>query len=554
MNCAVRYCRNHTKMAKSPGKVISFHSFPKGDSQTTWLEALGIVGNWKWSKAKGVCSDHFKEDEFIMRVGKRCLKVNAVPSVKLSEDTVHKKTIMRKRKHYIRAKGLKESQKMVYRCSACSYQTTDSSNFNKHKIIHLTLEERRWFLCTPCGKKYLTKKSLRDHIYNDHTDSRTKEILKESQRKVYRCSTCSYQTLYKSYLNTHKKIHLALEKRRLFVCAHCNKKYMSKRTLRRHLHNNHTDSRAKGLKESQKKVYRCSTCSYQTPYKSHLNAHNNIHLPPEKQKLKKSHRCSTCSYQTPYKSHLNRHNNIHLPLEERQLKELQKQVYTCSICSYQTPCKSHFNTHKNTHLPPEERQLFAGAHCEKTYMSKIPLRDHLHNDHTYSRVKESQKKVYRCSTCGCKTPYKHYLNRHKKIHLALEERQLFARAHCDKTYMSTIPLRDHFHNDHTYSRNADEVILDSLKIEIDDHTPIKDEFKYAESATSEEKFECFLKIELDDVTPILNNDIHDDFKNAENLSVAEKVKLTDFIKMEPDDNSLFLDEDAFFKQENIHNF
>ncbi|XP_030755549.1 zinc finger protein 197-like isoform X3 [Sitophilus oryzae] len=492
MNCAVRYCRNHTKMAKSPGKVISFHSFPKGDSQTTWLEALGIVGNWKWSKAKGVCSDHFKEDEFIMRVGKRCLKVNAVPSVKLSEDTVHKKTIMRKRKHYIRAKGLKESQKMVYRCSACSYQTTDSSNFNKHKIIHLTLEERRWFLCTPCGKKYLTKKSLRDHIYNDHTDSRTKEILKESQRKVYRCSTCSYQTLYKSYLNTHKKIHLALEKRRLFVCAHCNKKYMSKRTLRRHLHNNHTDSRhcsirAKGLKESQKKVYRCSTCSYQTPYKSHLNAHNNIHLPPEKQKLKKSHRCSTCSYQTPYKSHLNRHNNIHLPLEERQLKELQKQVYTCSICSYQTPCKSHFNTHKNTHLPPEERQLFAGAHCEKTYMSKIPLRDHLHNDHTYSR-------------------------------------------------------------------NADEVILDSLKIEIDDHTPIKDEFKYAESATSEEKFECFLKIELDDVTPILNNDIHDDFKNAENLSVAEKVKLTDFIKMEPDDNSLFLDEDAFFKQENIHNF
>ncbi|XP_030755551.1 zinc finger protein 595-like isoform X4 [Sitophilus oryzae] len=483
MNCAVRYCRNHTKMAKSPGKVISFHSFPKGDSQTTWLEALGIVGNWKWSKAKGVCSDHFKEDEFIMRVGKRCLKVNAVPSVKLSEDTVHKKTIMRKRKHYIRAKGLKESQKMVYRCSACSYQTTDSSNFNKHKIIHLTLEERRWFLCTPCGKKYLTKKSLRDHIYNDHTDSR-----------------------------------------------------------------------AKGLKESQKKVYRCSTCSYQTPYKSHLNAHNNIHLPPEKQKLKKSHRCSTCSYQTPYKSHLNRHNNIHLPLEERQLKELQKQVYTCSICSYQTPCKSHFNTHKNTHLPPEERQLFAGAHCEKTYMSKIPLRDHLHNDHTYSRVKESQKKVYRCSTCGCKTPYKHYLNRHKKIHLALEERQLFARAHCDKTYMSTIPLRDHFHNDHTYSRNADEVILDSLKIEIDDHTPIKDEFKYAESATSEEKFECFLKIELDDVTPILNNDIHDDFKNAENLSVAEKVKLTDFIKMEPDDNSLFLDEDAFFKQENIHNF
>ncbi|XP_030755545.1 zinc finger protein 600-like isoform X2 [Sitophilus oryzae] len=540
---------------------------------------------------------------------------------------------------------LKKSQKKVYRCSTCSYQTWYKYYLNTHNNIHLPLEERRLFVCAHCDKKYMSKKNLRDHLHIDHTDSRAKGLkesqikvyrcstcsyqtpskyilnrhnnihlppeerqLKKSQKEVYRCSTCSYQTPSKSHLNTHNNIHLPPEERRLFVCTHCDKKYMSKKTLRDHLHIDHTDSRAKGLKESQKKVYRCSTCSYQTPYRFYLNTHNNIHLPPEERQLKelqkKVYRCSTCSYQTRYKSSLNTHNNIHLPPEERQLKELQKKVYSCSICSYQTPSKFRFNTHNDIHLPREERQLFLCAHCDKKYMSKKALHDHLHNDHSRAKgLKESQKKVYRCSTCSfqtpykshlkahnnihlppeeqklkkshrcstcsyqtpykshlnrhnnihlppeqqklkkshrcslCsyRTPYKYHLKKHKNIHLPPEERQLFAGAHCEKTYMSKIPLRDDLHNDHTCSRNAgctsvtDEVIIDSLKIEIDDHTPLKDEFKHAESATNEEKSECFLKIEPDDVTPILNNDMLDVFKNGENLSVRVKVKLEDFL-------------------------
>ncbi|XP_030755799.1 uncharacterized protein LOC115882084 [Sitophilus oryzae] len=139
---------------------------------------------------------------------------------------------------------------------------------------------------------------------------------------------------------------------------------------------------------------------------------------------------------------------------------------------------------------------------------------------------------------------------------------MFACLHCDKTYTRKGRLQCHLRNNHIDLRNpdctsvTDEVMLDTLKIEIEDSAPLTDEFRNNEClfATNEIKSEDLLKLKPDDVAPIQHKDLQDDFKNGENLSVAKRVKLEDFIKMEPDDNSPFLDEDAFFKEEeNIHN-
>lgn len=59
--------------------------FPEVNCKKCWLDALGITGNWQWSKNKGVCSDHFKDDDFTFLGGRRRLKCNIVPSLKLSE-------------------------------------------------------------------------------------------------------------------------------------------------------------------------------------------------------------------------------------------------------------------------------------------------------------------------------------------------------------------------------------------------------------------------------------------------------------------------------------
>ncbi|XP_030765090.1 RE1-silencing transcription factor-like isoform X2 [Sitophilus oryzae] len=314
----------------------------------------------------------------------------------------------------------------------------------------------------------------------DNIDEVDLKPMNESQKKVYRCSICSYQTRHMTHLRRHEEVHVAPEERQWFACAHCERKYMTKRNLIDHLKDNHTDSR---LKEVQKKVHTCSTCSYQTQYMSKLSRHEKVHL------------------------------------------------------------------------APEERQMFTCAHCNNKYRTKHGLQRHLKHDHVGSREKESnesQEKVYRCTSCNHQTRHMASLRQHKKIHLAPEKQQMLVCAQCDEEFMSNRILQNHIKRDHIDSRNADcispndEVVLDSLKIEIDDYTPHLDDFKNAEclSITNKVKSEDFFKIEPDDVEPVLNKNMHGDFTTTENLSVTEKIYITleDYIKMEADDD----DEDTRF--------
>ncbi|XP_030746097.1 PR domain zinc finger protein 5-like isoform X2 [Sitophilus oryzae] len=261
----------------------------------------------------------------------------------------------------------------------------------------------------------MSEKALEFHLDNNHIDSRTKK----SQRKVFTCAICIFQTRHKSHFNQHMKVHLAPEELQFFACAHCDKKYKSKQTLKYHIEDNHIDTR---MHESQKNDYRCSTCNYQA----------------------------------------------------RDLPKLRR--------------------HEKVHLAREERQLFACAHCDKKYTTKQKLKEHLQYVHINSR-----NIVYRCATCNYKTQRKAHFRQHKQIHWAPEERQLFACTHCKSKYTTNSSLQRHLKRVHVDSRNAncisstDEVILDSLKIEIDDHAPLTDDFRNAEClpATNEVKTEDF---------------------------------------------------------------
>ncbi|XP_030757383.1 zinc finger and BTB domain-containing protein 41-like isoform X1 [Sitophilus oryzae] len=159
--------------------------------------------------------------------------------------------------------------------------------------------------------------------------------------------------------------------------------------------------------------------------------------------------------------------------------------------------------------------------------------------------KEAEEKVFHCTTCGFQTQYKSNFLRHKKINLLLKDRQLFACTHCNKRYTTKLGLQRHLDHNHIDSRNADctsstdeEVILDALKIEIDDVASPLDDSKNSEclAVTNEIKSEDFIKTEPEDVAPIMKTDVHDDFKSSENESATRNVKQEDFIKMEPDDD------------------
>ncbi|XP_030755792.1 zinc finger protein 595-like [Sitophilus oryzae] len=357
--------------------------------------------------------------------------------------------------------------------------------------------------------------------------------LNESQRKVYICASCSYITLHEKRFNKHKKTHLPPEPRQLLSCKHCANKYRTKEGLRNHLYNKHTNSRENELKESQIKLYSCSLCVYQTPIRYYLFKHKKIHLAPEERRMFTCEHCGN-KYTTNrcLQYHLDK-NHIDSSIRAKALKKSQKKVHRCSKCGFQTPYQASLYRHKKVHLAREERQLFACAHCGNKYTTKLCLQSHLVKKHTDSRAKKLKK-----------VPRQYRLNRHNKIHFVPEDRKLFACQDSDKTYMKKQDLQHHLVNNPTCSRNpdctsvTDKVILDSLKIELDDHTPLKDEFRNTECliTTNQIKSEDLLKLEPDDVAPIQHKDLQDDFKNGENLSVAKKVKLEDFIKMEPDNN------------------
>ncbi|XP_030751132.1 RE1-silencing transcription factor B-like isoform X2 [Sitophilus oryzae] len=192
-------------------------------------------------------------------------------------------------------------------------------------------------------------------------------------------------------------------------------------------------------------------------------------------------------------------------------EDAQKTILRCSICGYQTIRSTRFEKHQKIHLAPVDREMFTCAHCDKPYISKQGLKHHIEDNHIDSRKKKSQGKVYKCAICDYETLCRSNLERHNNVHLAPEERQMFACELCDKKCRSKKGLQYHLKNAHVDFRNADciptdEVILDSLKIE------------------------------MDELTSLL-----DDTKNTEYVA-----KIEDFIKMEPDDDVLFLDKDTHF--------
>ncbi|KAJ8910023.1 hypothetical protein NQ315_003453 [Exocentrus adspersus] len=87
-SCSVKSCRNNRRFPK-PGKDISFHVFPKSPRiqlQRDWLKALGISSkNWMWTKNKVVCSEHFRQEDFMRFGAHRYLKLDAAPTLKLDD-------------------------------------------------------------------------------------------------------------------------------------------------------------------------------------------------------------------------------------------------------------------------------------------------------------------------------------------------------------------------------------------------------------------------------------------------------------------------------------
>ena len=89
--CSVKFCANSSnaeKFWKNSEKRLSWHSFPLKTDPTRRELWLNICEKSNYSSSMKICSDHFKEEDFLdFSAKKRFLKPNAVPTTQdISKD------------------------------------------------------------------------------------------------------------------------------------------------------------------------------------------------------------------------------------------------------------------------------------------------------------------------------------------------------------------------------------------------------------------------------------------------------------------------------------
>lgn len=109
-----------------------------------------------------------------------------------------------------------------YKCSLCSYSSSNQSNLNAHMIRH---SSEKPFLCTECGKSYKSRTALRWHIRNHKSGL------------LFKCNRCPYKAIQPSHLRRHLETHNVMKR---FACQMCSYSANTETYLKIHQTRNHS--------------------------------------------------------------------------------------------------------------------------------------------------------------------------------------------------------------------------------------------------------------------------------------------------------------------------
>jgi flagellar biosynthesis GTPase FlhF len=293
-------------------------------------------------------------------------------------------------------------------CPVCS-QTIFEDQLQRHLQQHSM--DTSIFICDLCGKSFLQKIQILDHICSDH-------LLAIKQD----CSICSFST----YCENLMKLHISSHDSDEVFCDLCGMNFKMRKEFNSHMmkvHNTGFNSQ-------------CEMCGKQFKVKTHLTYHQKaIHgIMPEESSATLSIQCDLCGQKFTSKSGLTLHqkrkhegkqddekqsvkNNVFKPFvcsicmkAYRDTSTLNAHISRCHIdksgelacedCDFVTTIYSRLKHHRYTH---HNKKIICNI-CGKGFSCQSQLNKHVEGVHG--------EKKYECNLCGLKVSHPAYLRRH----------------------------------------------------------------------------------------------------------------------------------------------
>ena len=293
-------------------------------------------------------------------------------------------------------------------------------------------KENFFFQCKKCSLKFLSSKTMRNHVckHHDKIDFPQTEPLKQEyalQEPTIKYHHSETQMHYITPNSTNDDEELSPRKQSLEIhikipkeekplpcqTQDCIQTFPNNTMLQNHMLSEHGVKRKTALRKRVK--VKCDQCEYvgdKSIMKRHMIKHSD----------EKTISCLECDEKFKYKSSFTNHMNIH------------KGIYNhiCNICDKKYAAISTLNNHMlRTHT---EGMQYLCQECGNSYKTKGQLKDHI-TFHT-------GEKRYKCREQGCEKKFRRTNARlnHERYHKGVREFKCMV---CAKLFMQADQLNVH---------------------------------------------------------------------------------------------------------------
>ncbi|XP_060517462.1 zinc finger protein 26-like [Cylas formicarius] len=220
-------------------------------------------------------------------------------------------------------------------CELCKKGFTERFLLKVHMNEH---EKKESFMCSTCGKVFLTTIQLSVHVSRHAYE---KKVQEDEARNQFTCEICGKTLASKTNLEIHLANH---QKTDWYSCSYCKKKYTHKRQLKMHIIEHELQYRCKDcfkiFKKIDLKVHECQE----------TNTNFTNYLPNE---------CKICG------KILLKVNNMKKHLQRHSARE-------CQFCGEKFLSARKFRFHLNSHK-------LKCTLCNKGFAKKESLESHIEN-------------------------------------------------------------------------------------------------------------------------------------------------------------------------------